>query len=177
MERAKEIFLKYNGNHFYMDRNGDGYEYASYHVPKETEEIWAKEIISFFLESKLYGKDALRSYAAVTELIKSDRQDSNWDKCLYVPLKSEELDDVTTLYMLPMSLKMAEKAVRKHTFSQKDANAYIEELESYIRKVQDRLVKDGLTRAADYSEQEFSDPAYVTYYLNNLKSEWVGLFQ
>ena len=50
MERAKEIFLKYNGNHFYMDRNGDGYEYASYHVPKETEEIWAKEIISFFLE-------------------------------------------------------------------------------------------------------------------------------
>ena len=43
MERAKELFLKYNGNRFYMDREGEGSEYDSYHISKETEEMWTEE--------------------------------------------------------------------------------------------------------------------------------------
>ena len=50
MERAKELFIKYSGNRFYMDRNGDRHEYESYSIPKETEEEWRSEYLSQFLD-------------------------------------------------------------------------------------------------------------------------------
>ena len=52
MERAKELFLHYNGNQYYMDLNGDGNEYRSYRVPKETEEAWRREYLDHFFEQK-----------------------------------------------------------------------------------------------------------------------------
>lgn len=113
MERAKELFLKYSGNRFYMDLDGEGSEYDSYHVSKETEAMWAEEHISRFLESKMQGKEALRAYSAVTELLKSDRRNAKWDRCLYYPLRAGHLDDVTILFMLPAGFRLAEKAAKK----------------------------------------------------------------
>ena len=54
-ERAKELFYRYHGNRFYMDHDGEGREYDSYHVSRETEEMWTEELISRFLESKPLG--------------------------------------------------------------------------------------------------------------------------
>ena len=176
MERAKELFLKYNGNRFYMDREGEGTEYDSYHISKETEEMWAEEYISCFLESKIQGKEAYRSYSTVAELLKSDRQNKAWDLCLYYPLRAEYPDDVTKLYMLQMSFRMAEKAVKKHRFSREDADAYLQELDRYIQLVQDRAEKGTLTRSPDYTMQEFTDPVYITDYLHSLVMKWNGLF-
>lgn len=177
MERAKEIFLKYNGNHFFMDHNGEGDEYDSYHISKETEEIWAKECISNFMTSKLNGKEAFRTYSAVTELLSGNKRDENWEKCLYYPLKSKYLDDVTVLYMLPCGFRMAERAVKKHTFSRKEADAYLQVLDGFIRQVQVRVEEGTITRSTDYGVYEFSDPVYVASYLDKLKKKWVGLFQ
>jgi hypothetical protein len=73
-ERAKELFLKYNGNRFYMDREGDGSEYEGYHIPKETEELWAKEFIFGFLKTELKGREALHAYSTAAELLKRDRE-------------------------------------------------------------------------------------------------------
>ncbi len=135
MERAKELFLKYNGNRFYMDREGEGGEYESYHVSKETEEMWAKEAVSSFLESKPQGRKALCAYISASELAKSG---GDWDRCLYYPLQSEQLDDVTVLFMLPHSFRMAERAVKKQSFSKEEADTYFRELDRYLREAGER---------------------------------------
>ena len=152
-EWAKELFLKYNGNRFHMDREGEGGEYESYHISRETEEMWTEELISSFLTSDMCGKEAFRTYAAMTELLKTDRQNENWDTILYYPLRTECLDDVTILYMLPDSFRMAEKAVNKNCFSKVEADAYLHELERYTRLVRDprvRLCHAGIFRSRIY---------------------------
>ena len=176
MERAKELFLKYNGNHFHMDREGEGAEYDTYHVSKETEEMWTEEFVSSFLGSKLQGREALRTYSTATELLKSERKDGNWDTCLYYPLRTEDLDDVTILFMLPAGFRMAERAVKKHRFSREERDRYLNELDNYISQTQDRVKKGMLSRTADYVMQDFADPAYVEEYLNDLKKKWLDLF-
>ena len=176
MERAKELFLKYNGNRFYMDREGECGEYESYHISKETEEMWTQELINTFLGSKLQGREALRTYSTVTELLKSERLNKDWDTCLYYPLRTKHLDDVTILYMLSASFTMAENAAKKHRLSKEEKDAYLQELENYMQTVQDRAEKGTMIRSADYIMQEFSDPVYIENYLNNLKKKWTELF-
>ncbi len=103
MERAKELFMQYGGNRFYMDLNGDGHEYGVYFIPKETEEEWRREYLSQFFEQKRYGKDALFSYSCAVDFSKGDTTDDCWERVLYYPLRSDWLDDVTVLFMLPRS--------------------------------------------------------------------------
>ncbi len=159
-----------------MDREGEGTEYDSFHISRETEEMWTEEYITCFLNSKLQGKEAYRSYSTMAELLKSDRQNKAWDICLYYPLRAECLDDVTILYMLPVSFRMAEKAVKKNRFSREDADAYLQELNRYVQLVQFRAEKGVLTRSPDYTMLEFSDPVYITEYLDSLEKKWKGLF-
>ena len=176
MERAKELFLKYAGNRFFMDHDGEGAEYAGYHVSKETEERWAKEYILDFLESERRGKEALRVYSAVAELLRCDRRDDYWEKCLYYPLRAAQLDDVTVLFMLSVSLRLAEKAVKKQTLSREGAEVYIKDLDGYTKRVMDRFRAGTFTRSPDYVMREFSDPAYVEEYLKELREKWTALF-
>ena len=172
-ERAKELFYLYHGNRFYMDHDGEGREYDSYHVSRETEEMWTEELISRFLESKPLGKEALRSYSAVADLIRSGSED--WEACLYYPLRAGHLDDVTVLFMLPCSFRMAETAVKKHCFSKEEADAYLQRLDTYARQVLARAENGTLTRAEDFVLQEFSDPVVVADHLKDLKNKWSRL--
>lgn len=175
MERAKELFLKYNGSHFHMDREGDGNEYGAYHISRETEKSWAEEYILLFLEMKLRGKDAKCSYSAVTDLLNYIEHNDVWKRCLYYPFTSEHLDDVTVLYMLPDSFRMAEKAVKKVGLSKEDMAAYIQNLDAYIDRIKERIECGTLSREPDYVFQEFSDPVYVTEYLAGLRKKWNDL--
>jgi hypothetical protein len=175
MDRAKELFLKYNGNRFFMDREGDGSEYESYRVSKETEKEWAEEYISSFLKSGLRGREALRSYTAASELVRKDSGYKRLDALLYYPLKSADLDDVTVLFMLGASFRMAENAAIKGRFSTEDAERYLQELDIYIGDVLLRAEAGTLTRSEDYVMREFSDPVYVKEYLSGLKNKWKEL--
>ena len=176
MERAKELFLKYNGSRFFMDREGDGSEYESYHVSKETEKAWAVEFVSSFLESGLQGREALRSYSAAAELVRRINDDNIWDDVLYYPLRSAHLDDVTTLFMLGASFRMAEYAVKKGRFSKEEAEAYLSELDSYCRNAIARAEDGILSRSEDYVMREFSDPVYVAEYLKDIQDKWKRLY-
>ena len=50
IEKCKQIFFKYNGSHFHIDRElGD--EYRKCKIPKEIEDQWLEEI-----KKVLYGK-------------------------------------------------------------------------------------------------------------------------
>lgn len=176
MDHAKELFFKYNGNRFYMDLNGEGHEYDKYHISRETEEKWAEEYILSFLNSKTHGKDAVRGYSAVAELLKRSIRSDLLEKCLYYPLKARHLDDISILFMLPNSFTLAERAVKKGGFIKNDAVAYIQDLDLYITQVQKRADNGTLTRNTDYGMQEFADPVYVNNYLHSLRKKWDGLF-
>lgn len=177
MERAKELFLKYAGNRFYMDHDGEGAEYAGYHISKETEAQWAEECVTDFLTSEKPGREALREYASAAELAGRGREADHWERCLYYPLRAAHLDDVTVLFMLSVSLHMAERAVKKHAFSRGEAETYLIELDSRIRQIKGRAQEGTLTRAADYVMQEFSDPFYTADYLDGLREKWAALLR
>ena len=175
-ERAKELFYQYHGNRFYMDHDGVGREYESYHISKETEEKWTEEFLDRFLEGKARGREALRDHSAAADLLRTDRKKEAWDICLYDPLRAEHLDDVTRLFMLPVSFRMAERAAAKHCFSAEEAEAYLRELANYSESVLTRAKNGTLTRAKDYVMQEFSDPGYTADYLRDMKKKWEELF-
>lgn len=50
LEKAKEMFLYYGCNSFYMMKEGDTDNYRQYHVSKEQEKIWHDEYIAYWLE-------------------------------------------------------------------------------------------------------------------------------
>ncbi len=147
-ERAKELFLKYNGNRFYMDREGDGSEYEGYHIPKETEELWAKEFIFGFLKTELKGREALRAYSTAAELLKRDRMGDRWEQCLFYPLRAKNgfrieediLDHITSdinLVMIaepnnPTGLTAGRALLRKILHKCEEADAVLVVDESFL---------------------------------------------
>ncbi|MBQ6560379.1 MAG: hypothetical protein IJL85_06075 [Erysipelotrichaceae bacterium] len=172
MERAKELFLYYCGNQYFMDLNGDGNEYRGYQISKEKEEEWRKEYLDQFLVQKCYGREALRSYANAVKFLKSKRCDNNGKEYLHYPLRSDWLDDVTILFMLPYSFQLAEKRTEKRSLSKEEIKNYLLVLDGYIEEVQKRVEDGTITRAEDYTLQEFSDPTYVAKYLKDLRQDW-----
>ena len=175
IERAKELFMQYSGNHFYMDLNGDGHEYDAYRIPRETEEEWRREYMSQFFEQKRYGREALLSYAHATDFLKSDISDDCWERVLYYPLRTDWLDDVTILFMLPVSYQLAERQTENGKFSWDTAEEYMQSLDGFIQDALKRAEAGTLTRAEDYHLQEFSDEVYVASYLKDLQQKWIRL--
>ncbi len=172
MDRAKELFLKYSGNRYYMDLNGEGDKYACYAVSKQTEETWAREYISGFFASEKQGKEALSVYSSVIAFLRNNRYNEYLEKALYYPLRSEYLDDVTILFMLKISFALAETMTKKHIFSRKEVEDYLQELDRYTSKIPGRMEKGSFTRAKDYVLNEFGDSDYVKEYLKDLRKKW-----
>ncbi|MBP3891595.1 MAG: hypothetical protein J6D29_05425 [Solobacterium sp.] len=177
MKRAKELFIQYSGNRFYMDLNGDRKEYDSYAIPKEIEEEWRKEYLSQFFAQKKYGKDALISYGHAIGFLKRDMRDDYWERLLYYPLRSDWLDDVTVLFMLPISFQLAEQWANKGKFSRDAALRYMRASDDHVQNIMKRVNTGMLTRADDYSPQDFRDEAYIASYLKDLQQKWTELSQ
>ncbi len=175
VERAKELFCQYHGNRFYMDHDGVGAEYEGYHVSGETERIWTRELVSELLKSEYRGKEALRVYRAAADLLNRDGERELWEECLYYPLRTGKLDDVTVLFTLRASFDMAREAAEKGRFSGEEAGRYRQELERFSRSVLRRAENGTLTRDEDYVMREFSDPLYVRDYLRDIIERWNGL--
>ena len=172
MERAKELYLHYCGNRYFMALNGDEIEYDMYHVSEVTEEAWRREFLDGFFAQKRFGKDALGSYSQAVEFLKSDRSDWCWEDVLHYPLKSDWLDDVTILFMLHRSLRLADKWARKGRLPREAAAAYLQEFDAFSQGVQQRAEDGTLTRAEDYDQYEFADPVHVADYLESLQRSW-----
>ena len=175
MERAKELFFKYSGNRFYMSLNGEEHEYDGYQISEETEEEWRKEYLDRFSGQKPHGKDALKAYATAVNFLKSSRSDKGCEEYLYYPLRSEWLDDVTVLFMLPISYELAEKWMKKRKLSKEDVKDYLNVFDAFVQKAQKRSENNTLTRDKDYTLQEFSDPVYLASYTEDLKQRWKKL--
>ena len=170
MERAKEMFLQYGGNRYYMSLDGVEQIYDSFRVSKETEEAWRREFLEQFFMQKSSGKAALGAYrtAAVFLTGRSDHR----ERFLYYPLRSDWLDDVTILFMLQTALRKAEEWGRKGKLAKEKASEYLAALNAFANGVQKRADEGTMTRSEDYAMQEFSDPAYIAAYLKDLQQCW-----
>ena len=173
MERAKEMFLQYSGNRYYMSLDGVEQIYDSFRVSKETEEEWRRDFLEDFFAQKRYGKDALRAYSAAADLLKVD--DEYRESFLYYPLRSDWLDDITVLFMLQTTFRAAEKWAVRGKLSEEEAAGYTAALDGFAKDVQRRAEEGTMTRSEDYVMQEFSDPAYIADYLKDLDRRWRGL--
>lgn len=175
IERAKDIFMKYCGNRYFMDLDGVRSEYDWYQVPKETEEEWRREYLCQFFEEKRYGKDALQSYSKATYFLESNMANDHWERVLFYPFRCDWLDDVTILFMLRISLQFAEQQLKRGKLSGEKAAEYMHALEDLARDLQNRADAGTLTRAEDYVMQEFADELYVASYLKDLQQKWIDL--
>ncbi|NLP41266.1 MAG: hypothetical protein GX348_03570 [Veillonellaceae bacterium] len=68
LAKAKTMFFRYQGNFFYMSRDGEYEEYKKYNIPKEQELIWKDELVMQWY-NKLSFKDtvAFQNLAAIAE--------------------------------------------------------------------------------------------------------------
>ncbi|MBQ6125926.1 MAG: hypothetical protein IJI77_02755, partial [Erysipelotrichaceae bacterium] len=83
--------------------------------------------------------------------------------------------DVTVLFMLPLSFMLAEKWTNKGRFSKIEAEEYLKTMDIFLKEVQNRSETGTLTRGEDYNRNEFSDPAYVATYIDDLQRKWLKL--
>ena len=173
MECAKEMFLQYSGNRYYMSLDGVEQIYDSYRVSKETEEEWRREFLKEFFSQKRYGKDALGAYRIAADFVSADGEYQ--ESFLYYPIRSDGPDDVTALFMLQITLRTAEKWAGKRKLSKEEVAEYAATLERFAKDVQKRAEEGTMTRSEDYVMQEFSDPSYIADYLKDLMQRWRGL--
>ncbi len=87
---AEKIFKEYRGMYFHLMREGNGdYErYQSFHISKEQERIWLREMQAEFQEAYTHAQsgeqflDALSKYMDVTEELAD--QPAIWELCRYL---------------------------------------------------------------------------------------------
>lgn len=66
---AKELFMKYDGSFFHMDREGDYERYKSFGVSRELEEAWTEELRNELLTKIAVGTDGPRIRMYVGALV------------------------------------------------------------------------------------------------------------
>jgi hypothetical protein len=71
-DRAKELFMKYCGSSFDMDREGYYAEYKQYNITKDLELIWREE-----LKNKLFSELSTDNFDALSSL---EKLDSGYDE-------------------------------------------------------------------------------------------------
>lgn len=75
MSEAKQLFLKYGGSLFHMDREGEYQRYKCFGVSRELEEAWIEELRSDLLRSIANEDDGVKIRLAIRTLV-----DSIWNR-------------------------------------------------------------------------------------------------
>lgn len=86
--KAKELFLKYEGSHFYMSRDGEYENYKKYQVTKEQEKEWINEY-QMELIQKLDKQDLPKQIRTFCTTVRAFLEISNLQK-MVSKLKSIE---------------------------------------------------------------------------------------
>ena len=69
IKEAKEIFMRYGGNRFHMDREGDGELYDSFGISEQQERIWMEEYQQDLMSRLRMETDARKIRNIITDLI------------------------------------------------------------------------------------------------------------
>ncbi len=156
IDQAKELFLKYGGSFFYMDREGEYERYKGYGVSKELEETWLQEWRIDLLRVMDGEDDGVKLRLAVGTLV-----DSIWNR-----------GDYAQVY--PMLEIIKRKALTMDSFSQVlVAEALAKLVDSCKERRQERaMVGDIVAMATEILEQVVGQPVKVAP--TDLECAWLN---
>lgn len=107
--KAKEVFLKYSGNHFYMERGGEYENYKKYSISDIQEELWLNEYQNELL-SKVENEDiATHSFSQLIDVLRRTKNMVFFQLLLDIVKRKEgNLDTFSQILMAEGILNIAE---------------------------------------------------------------------
>ena len=140
-EKAKEIFMKYQGNHYGMDLDGEYDLYKSYGVPRRIERKWLaelKEICISRLDSETNEKKYIKKFSDAIEVLNRLKDiDGLIDLLINT---SQHAKQMTTIPLIIWAEDLIEKAIRIKEFFE-DATFLAKTKEIVIPILEDALSK------------------------------------
>lgn len=113
---AKEIFLKYGGSHFYMEREGEYENYKKFLISESQEKLWLNEYQNELL-LKIANEDFASDYfIEITDALKRSKDGTCFSKLLdWVKEKETRLDTFSKVLMCEGILDVIESFKRAET--------------------------------------------------------------
>lgn len=100
-QKAKDLFVKYNGSHFYMDREEEGKLYRSYGISADQENVWRDEMLNTIVSRMENSRAPAYEYIKACKLVEQCKVVTMFHSlytCLDTRYKSQ--DSISTIYML-----------------------------------------------------------------------------
>jgi hypothetical protein len=142
MERARELFFRYDGSRFYMSRDGVEYEYLDYAVPHELEMQWLQELTA----EKLARLDQPGNWWVLNyfcshnetrylhEVMHAEPLGEFWQRCSYLELQLEYTARCAAFYPID-DIRAAVHTVLARTEELDVDHAPEEQLRGRVRKL------------------------------------------
>ena len=166
---AKEMFFKYGGSHFHMEREGEYKSYKSFDISKEQESLWIEELQKELLDK--VKKDDVVGHNYNT-LCSSIRQYKSLDMLKelvdFVKSRREASDTFSLLLMAEGELRIVEYFEKNNLGAHKNtAFARVTSLE-----ILEYLLKRPVSVAAEYlNSSHLVDLSDNQYILNRIRDE------
>lgn len=140
-EKAKEIFIKYQGDHYGMDLDGEYELYKSYGVPRRIERKWLaelKEICISRLDSETNEKKYIKKFSDAIEVLNRLK---DIDGLIVLLINtSQRVKQMTTIPLVIWAEVFVETAIRIKKFIE-DATILAKTKEIIIPILEDALSK------------------------------------
>lgn len=147
-ENAKELFLKYRGSHFNMDREGEYSIYKQYNISKKQELIWMDEWIKNLLK-KINELGISNDYFSDFSIIPINYMTSKIIINLtdLIELKHSEWDTFSVLLISEKILK-----ITKEIKTKSDKNNNIFKIKNILLKILRNITESSITISQYYKD-------------------------
>jgi hypothetical protein len=164
---AKELFTKYDGSFFFMDREGEYDKYRQYGISKEQEILWTEEIQQHYLLNVKNEDVAGLSFLALAGSLERSQNYRNIRLFLEeISVKADKVDTFTQLLM-------AENVMRilSSIFGEEDTRFVVgyRQLLTHEKKTQrKKILKEAEQVALDLLSKVSKNPITVAPYYHQL---------
>ena len=93
MNEARQLFLKYDGSYFHMDRDGELDKYREYNIDVDTEKQWLCEYQLELIEQLQLGKSSDVIFSRVCSLMRAAKCDDNVEHFINATNKNLNSED------------------------------------------------------------------------------------
>lgn len=173
---AKEIFLKYSGSHFYMDREGEYEYYKSFNISDEQEQQWIKdylqETLNIIKNEDIVSDNFINFATAITQF----KDIYHFEQLInLVKSKNDHLDSFSRMRMAEDILNIVESLSRNWSILMKNASIISEGQQLAFNILKDILKKPisiaQYYQNLDYLEDEVKDNSVVDRVKRLLKKQ------
>lgn len=152
INEAKQLFIRYGGSLFHMDREGELQRYRSFGVSREQEEAWMHELTSQMLQTISRENDATKLRVSVGALVDSMLNHNRYEQ---VPLlldtirsKFDSLDSFSQLLVAESMVRLIESSMGK---------GQVVPMVSYARDTVTEMIEGIIKRPIQVADQDQAD--------------------